>query len=451
MDNAGGGDHARRVIVLGAGLAGLSAARDLESAGATVTVVEARDRVGGRVHTITNGLSNRQHAEAGADLNEEDQRFVLKLARDLKLKTVRILRGGFGYYTPDRAGRRRIRSGPGAFEESARRLRREIDDYCLAGKRWDSAVAVHLAQQSVADWLDRERVSDAFRASVCALRGFFVADPEDLSLIALVDQFASGGTPGQSRIFRIQGGNERLPRAIAKALRGEVLLETVVRRIRQNGEGVRITVATRGRQAELHAGFCVVTLPASTLRDVLFQPVLPPEQTRAIATLRYGAATRMVLQFEKPFWRRPGQGRAFGSDLPTGAVWDGSEDQRGRSGILSLLAGGKGSRALRELVAKEGPAGAVSRLSWLGPPTGLLASRMISWEDDPWSRGGYAVFDPSFDPRLRAWLARPAGRLVFAGEHTSLASQGYMNGAIETGRRAAAEIRALWARPDRQA
>ena len=81
----------------------------------------------------------------------------------------------------------------------------------------------------------------------------------------------------------------------------------------------------------------------------------------------------------------------------------------------------------------------------------LLASRMISWEDDPWSRGGYAVFDPSFDPRLRAWLARPAGRLVFAGEHTSLTSQGYMNGAIESGRRAAAEIRALWARPDRQA
>jgi monoamine oxidase len=159
----------------------------------------------------------------------------------------------------------------------------------------------------------------------------------------------------------------------------------------------------------------------------------------------------MLLQFEKPFWRRPGQGRAFGSDLPTGAVWDGSEDQHARSGILSLLAGGKGSRALRELVAKEGPGGAVSRLSWLGPPTRLLASRIISWEDDPWSRGAYAVFDPSFDPRLRAWLARPAGRLVFAGEHTSLTSQGYMNGAIESGRRAAAEIRALWAQTDRQA
>lgn len=447
MGNAGLAGHTQRVIVAGAGLAGLSAARDLEKAGADVIVIEARNRVGGRVHTVTDGLAHRQHAEGGADLIEGDQPFVLELARDLKLKTVRILRGGFSYYTPDRTGRRRIRSGSGAFEESAGRLRREVDDYCLADRRWDSAIAVHLARQSVADWLDREGASAAFRASVCSLRGFFVADPEDLSLIALVDQFAAG-TPGQSKMFRIQGGNDRLPRTIAKRLRGDLHLESVVRRIRQNADGVRVTVATRGQQAELEADFCVLALPASTLRDVLFDPVLPPEQTRAIGSLRYGAATRMLLQFEKPFWRRVG--RAFGSDLPVGAVWDGAEEQRG-CGILSLLAGGKASQALREIVATEGDAGVVKRLSWLGSPSGLIGSRVISWEDDSWSRGAYAVFDPSFDPRLRAWLARPAGRLVFAGEHTSLRSQGYMNGAIESGRRAAAEIRALWVRPDLQA
>ena len=319
--------------MLGAGLAGLSAARDLESAGATVTVVEARDRVGGRVHTITNGLSNRQHAEAGADLIEEDQRFVLKLARELKLKTVRILRAGFGYYTPDRAGRRRIRSGPGAFEESARRLRREIDDYCLAGKRWDSAVAVHLAQQSVADWLDRERVSDAFRASVCALRGFFVADPEDLSLIALVDQFASGGTPGQSRIFRIQGGNERLPRAIAKALRGEVLLQTVVRRIRQNGAGVRVTVADpraaggaacrllRGYAAGVDAARC--SLPAGSAsradagnRDAALRrchPHAAPVREAVLAQARTGSRVRLRPADRCCLGRIRGSARALGN------------------------------------------------------------------------------------------------------------------------------------------
>jgi monoamine oxidase len=68
---------------------------------------------------------------------------------------------------------------------------------------------------------------------------------------------------------------------------------------------------------------------------------------------------------------------------------------------------------------------------------------MVTWERDPWARGGYAVFDPSFDPRLRAWLARPFERVLFAGEHTSDRWQGYMNGALESGLRAAAEVRAL--------
>jgi monoamine oxidase len=441
----------RRVIVAGAGLAGLSAARDLEMAGAVVTVCDARDRLGGRVHTIRHGLENRQHAEAGADLIEGEQSLVLELASALQLKRVRILRAGFEYYTPDKSGRRRTRAGRGVLGESGRLLKREIADYCLAGKRWDSAIALCLARQSVADWLDREKVSDAFRSGVRGLRGFFLADPQDLSLIALVDQFASGGTPGQSRFFRIQGGNDRLPHAIAGTLHGQVLLETVLRKIRQHASGVHVTVDARGKQEQLEGEFCVVALPASTLRDVVFDPVLPDAQVRAITTLKYGPATRMLLQFEKPFWRQARRARAFGSDLPTGAVWDGAEDQRARSGILSLLAGGRASRALRDIVASEGPEGVVNRLSWLGKPAPLLATQMITWEDDRWSRGGYAVFDPSFDPRSRAWLARPAGRLVFAGEHTSLRWQGYMSGAIESGRRAAAEIRSLSALADRRA
>jgi monoamine oxidase len=82
-------------------------------------------------------------------------------------------------------------------------------------------------------------------------------------------------------------------------------------------------------------------------------------------------------------------------------------------------------------------------MNWLGKPSRLLASRAVVWETDPWARGGYAFYHPGFDPRLRAWLPRPAGRVLFAGEHTSEEWQGYMNGAVESGRRAAAEVRAL--------
>jgi monoamine oxidase len=434
-----------RVIVAGGGLAGLAAARDLEAAGATVTVIEARDRVGGRVRTVRNHFSAGQHAEAGADLIEGEQWFVRDLASRLGLKTARILREGFGYYGPDRSGRRRIRNSPTAMAAAAHLLEKDVADYCLADKRWDSAVARRLAHWSVAEWLTRVRADSALTAGIRGLRGFFLADPEDLSLIALVDQFASEGTPGQGEIRRIIGGNDRLPHAIAGALRGKVLLQAAVLRIVQTetAPGVLVTIDDRGTRRELKAEFCVAALPASTLRDVEFAPALPDHQTRAIATLRYGDATRVLLQFERPFWRRPRRPRAFGSDLPTGAVWDGAEEQRTRPGILSLLAGGRASRALRDIIASEGEPGVVGRLAWLGKPAPLLASDTVSWEGERWSRGGYAVFDPSFDPGLREWLARPAGRVVFAGEHTSLQWQGYMNGAIESGKRAAAEIRAL--------
>jgi monoamine oxidase len=134
---------------------------------------------------------------------------------------------------------------------------------------------------------------------------------------------------------------------------------------------------------------------------------------------------------------------AFGTDLPTGAVWDATEPQPGPRGILSFLAGGRASKQLQDILRQEGERGVVDRLGWLGRPSSLMASQTIVWEDDPWARGGYAYFDPAFDPRWRAWLARPAGRIVFAGEHTSIKWQGYMNGAIETGLRAAAEVAAL--------
>jgi monoamine oxidase len=108
-----------------------------------------------------------------------------------------------------------------------------------------------------------------------------------------------------------------------------------------------------------------------------------------------------------------------------------------------LLAGGSASDATTELVAREGSGALARQLDWLGSNRAqLLAAHHVSWEADPYSRGGYAFFDPTFDPALRGWLAQPSGRLFFAGEHTSVQWQGYMNGAVESGRRAAAEVAA---------
>ena len=431
-----------RVIVAGAGLAGLAAARELEAHGAEVTLVEARDRVGGRVHTLRHGFEVKQHAEAGADLIEEEQSLVLELAKDLGLTPRRILRHGWGFYGLDKNGRLRIRRGPAAFAEAPRHLQAEIADYCAAGERWDSPVVDAIARQSVADWLRRVRADPGLAAAVRGLRGFFLADPEDLSLVALVDEFASGEAPGASRQFRIEGGNDRLASETAARLRGRILLKTAVRRVTQNEAGVRVTLENPGRDV-LDADYAIFALPATTLRRVEFEPALPGDQAAAFARLRYGAATRVLLQFDRRFWRRPGRPSGFGTDRPTGAAWDGNEEQARRPGILSLLAGGGASAQVREIVQTGGMAALVEQLRWLGTPSTLIAHRMLSWEDDPWALGGYAFFDPAFAPGLRAWLGRTAGRLAFAGEHTSMRWQGYMNGAIESGKRAAAEVRAM--------
>ena len=434
------------VLVAGAGLAGLSAARDLTAMGANVTVVEARERVGGRVWTIRDGFTEGQHAEAGGDLIDEDQHSLRDLAGELKLKLTRILRGGFGYVRVDGSGRPRIvlRSIGRGWDRLSKELQPAVGPYRLAEQRWDTPIAANVARRSVANWLDEIRADQELRATVAGLRGFFLADPDELSLIALVDQFGADEDVAPGPMYRVEGGNDRLAIAMATPLGQRLHLKTEVIAISHRGNTVRVAVKHAHVQSQLTCDYVLLAMPASVVRRIPCTPSLPSQQHDAFARLKYGRATKTLLQFSKRFWRAPGRPRAFGSALPIGAVWEGNEEQRGRAGILALVAGGSASDATQAIVAKDGAAGLVNALDWLGSKNAeLVASRQIVWEQDPWSRGGYAFFDPTFDPALRAWLARPFGRIFFAGEHTSVRWQGYMNGAVESGRRAAAEIAAV--------
>jgi monoamine oxidase len=433
------------VVVAGAGLAGLAAARDLTAMGAEVTVFDARDRVGGRVWTIHDGFAERQHAEAGGDMIDEGQHEIRTLAGELGLKLTRILRGGFGYVRLDASGRPRIvqRGAMNGWERLGEALESTIRAYKLAEQRWDSPVTAAIARRSVASWLDQTAADSDLRATATGLRGFFLADPDELSLIALVDQCgANDATFGAQ--YRVEGGNERLAAALAAPVGERLHLRTEVAAVSQRGPTLRVTVKDGRMQSQITCDYLVFTLPATLLRRIPITPSLPAQQHDAFARLRYGRATRTLLQFSRRFWRAPGRPRAFGSPLPFGAVWDGNEEQRGRAGILSLLAGGSASDASQEIVARDGPSRLVDTLEWLGSRQAeIIGSRQIVWESDPYARGGYAFFDPAFDPASRAWLARPAGRIFFAGEHTSIRWQGYMNGAVESGRRAAAEVAAI--------
>jgi len=438
------------VLVAGGGLAGLCAARDLAEWGAKVTVVEARDHVGGRVHTARHGFIESQHAEAGGDMIDEDQYEILRLAKELRLSLVQILKGGFALARPRPDGS--IRVVDRSFLRGWDRLANALDNvgrpYRLSEKRWDSPIARELARRSVAQWLDDVRADEELRLTATGLRGFFLADPEELSLLELVDTFAASSdngndTPVRGKLYRIKGGNDQLATKIAEQLGDRVQRETELVAVSQRGRSVRATIKNARRAAQVMVDYLVFALPATLLRRIPITPALPARQHEAIARLKYGRGTKTLLQFSRKFWRAPGQPRAYGSPLPIGALWDGNEEQPGRSAILSLLAGGAASDATADIVAKEGITGIVRALNWLGSDqVPLNAWRQFRWEADPWSRGGYAVFDSTFDPALRGWLAQPCGRLFFAGEHTSIAWQGYMNGAVESGRRAAAEVAA---------
>jgi monoamine oxidase len=435
------------VLIIGAGLAGLVAAYHLERRGRSAIIVEARNRVGGRVWTFREGFGG-MHAEAGGDLIDDDQEEIRKLVRSLGLDEARILRQGFLHYRLGRNGRRQVRASSTGWRLTAQALEPLIHLYKLNGEEWIGPIAAAIGRQSIAEWLaskekSRKHAANAveIHATAVCMRNFFLGDPEELSLLSYVEQFAAGNDPAKRTMYRVRGGNDRLPERLANALRTPVLLRHVARRIVQKKNAVHLTVEnSQGRRSTLTGEYAIVAVPAPLAVDIEYRPPLPERQRDAFARLRYGRATKTLLQFNRHAWRRAGRPRAYASDLDIGAVWDGSEDQRDKRGILTLLAGGSASDATKAL-ARDGVEALVKQLSFLGIGGDRpIACRSVAWEDDPWARGGYAVFDSSFPPSERQLLALPYKRVFFAGEHTSTKWQGYMNGAVESGLRAAEEV-----------
>ncbi|MBY0277428.1 FAD-dependent oxidoreductase, partial [Candidatus Binatia bacterium] len=397
-DDAPGRLAGRSAIVAGAGLAGLAAAWQLRTWGCEVRVLEARERIGGRVWTVRNGFVEGQHAEAGADLIDEGQTTIRDFARRFGLVTVRILRDGFASYRLDDAGTRTVRRGVRGWDELYRRLADDVRAFRAADCDWTSPVAAKIGQRSIAHWLDDEGAGPALRSMATSLRGFFAADPDDLSLLVLVDQLAHDDPPG---LFRIANGNDTLAAALARGI--DVALGHVVRAVRD--DGARVTVRCSdldGRSAEASADAVVLALPAPLLRAVVIEPAPPDRQAEAIARLRHGPATKASLQFAQRFWRAHGRPSAVGSDMPHGAVWDANEQQAGEAGILTLLAGGGASDALSRRLAGDGIDALRRDLAWLGADeSSVVGLHVARWGEDPWSRGAYAAFDAGFAPALR--------------------------------------------------
>jgi monoamine oxidase len=419
-----------RVIVAGGGLAGLSAAYELSRHGAEVHLVEARDRLGGRVWTMRDSR-NGVHVEAGGEFIDGDQAAIRDLAKSLGLPLIRILRDGFGSALSI-GGRLRVRSSHAALWNEMRRLLRPVAEaFAESNCDWSSAAAAVIARRSVRDLLQARRATPQLVAMADAMRGFYLAEPDQLSSLVVVEQTLSDGAPGQSPIYRIAGGNDRIVHALAEKIRGTISLRTAVRLVAATAKGVRVTVDNNGTRTSIDGHYAVLALPAPLLRECELDPPLDDVRQTALRRLDSGPATKAFLQFATRWWRRSGRPRAFGTNLPMGAIWEAAEEQANIA-MLTMLGGGGASQTLQERL--NAGFGHMKDLEWLGrPEPAHVAFKPIVWEREPWSRGGYAVFGPDFDPKWRPTLSQNHGRVFFAGEHASARWQGFMNGAVESG------------------
>ena len=430
--------HGFRVVIAGTGLAGLSAASELARAGAAVTLLDARPYIGGRVRTIRE-FAAQQHGELGGEFIDGDQKEIIALCRQFNLPLVRILRSGFTHRFRNASGTYHVsRTAPwDALRDCLAPLTRR---YKLARGDSSSEVVREMATISLSDWMRQSNAPADVHHIANALRGFFLADPAEISVLPVVEQLANGSAPSQTEFYRLEGGNDRLVDALRRAAGGRVLLEHVIRAVANALDRVVITVTEpSGLTRQIDADYLVMTLPASTLRHVDIQPPLADDQRRAIERVAYGRATKVLLQSSRKLFDER-RARAFATDGCLGAFWDASEEQGDAASIVSFLAGGSASACLRDKAAGGGQS-VLSDLCWLGiDRSPVTAVHIADWTSDPWVRGGYAFLDPGFDPAWRSLLMRRAGRIVFAGEHTSERWQGYMNGAIESGQRAAREL-----------
>ena len=431
-----------RVVVIGGGLAGLVASRDLIARGAEVHLVEARDRLGGRVWTVHDPDFSAAPLEMGGEFIDGEHAAIRALCREYRLTLTPVLKEGFGLAL-DLNGRVQLFNGQRpVWSDFKKALAAEVEAFRAAKCDWNSTVAGAIARHSMQDLLTARRASREVLAMAQGLRGFFLADSDRLSALVAVELAMQSKDPGHTSVSRIKGGNDRLIHALARQPKLKVSLKAIAGRIEQDRSEVRVHVADGSKQTIVKADYLVLTTPPMVARSLEFSPAAPASLRRAWQALSPGTATKAHVRFDKSWWRKAGRPRAWGSNLDTGAVW---ETAGTGPACLTLLAGGRASEALRAMLEDGGPQRVIRRLSWLGEPAEAREFRSVTWEFDRFAQGGYVAFSREFLPEWRAELSRSFGRIALAGEHTSREWQGYMNGAVESGQRAARDIEMMQA------
>lgn len=446
------------VVVLGAGLAGLAAADELARAGHHVTVVEARLRPGGRVETVRDAFAGGGHAEAGALFIPDHHDVTLRYARRLRLPLelvdvsgraeIYYLRGHRLVAAPGTVTAWPVELTPeerrlGLYGMWEKYLGRALDDLgdVLAADWPPATLLERYDSQSGADFL-RERGASPGAVEVLR-RGYLDLCGDGLdSYSALFMLRDLALRRAQTRAFSVRGGNDRLPAALAAGLADRIVYGARVVRIEPGERSAAVVVRHEGAFRRLTADRILCTLPFSVLRTVEIAPSLSASKREAIATLPYTSVVRVFLECRRRAGIDDGLPGSVSTDLDVRWIWDATAGQRGAAPILDAHVVGDAARRLAALSEPDRIAAAVADVTRVYPEIAGTVTRSTSkcWDDDPEARGAYACLRPGQMRTLLPSVARPEGRVHFAGEHTSAWAQ-WMQGALESGIRAAREIR----------
>ena len=442
------------VVIVGAGIAGLTAAWRLRQAGVRVRLFEAQGRVGGRMLSLRNHFTDGQVIELGGELIDTGHVRIRALAAELGLVLDDLLEGEHAadtWYFDDRAiGEREIVA---AFVPVAQAIERDVAalgdgelDY-----RDENPAFRALDALSIAQWLDRNGVGGWLRKLIDVAytteMGLETGEQSALNLLTFIgtddaDAFKVFGESDER--FHVRGGNDLIVQRLGSKLEDAIESGHALEAVASRGDGYALSFRHGAASREVVAKQVVLALPFTLLRHVRIDAPLPDRKRRAIDALAYGTNAKLMIGFDRRVWREHDANGASMSDLPYQTTWETSRKQAGSAGVLTNFTGGHHGLALGDGTPKQQAEVAVASLERVFP--GVAAARAgarearMHWPSQPWARGSYACLRPGDWSSLRGVMGEAVGGLHFAGEHCALDTQGFMEGGCESGEIAAREV-----------